>query len=401
MAGKRTEGRPALIYKLWITTAALLSLFCPLGAEAQTWRWTTEAVDPSAPATFTSVAVDHEGNVHVAYAGDGGSSLKYAFRSASGNRWFTMLLDNQLQEFALNLALDPAENPHICYTPRQLKYAYFDGSKWKFEPIAPGQGSIEYNCSILVGPDGTPQVLWYQTRLADGSNYYHLKHGILRDGVWIARTLDFDGEAGKWNSMVLDSEGHLRLAYSVFPPGMLRFKDWDGTTWSPQGGMSAADKTVAAGMGNSLVLSPTNQLELSFYEGPLDFIANHGPTFLRFARYTGTAWSVETVDTVVQHAAWKGYRSTVVLDNKGLPHICYEDGGTLKHAYSDGTHWHVQVVVPRGIEPYLYSAMAIGQDNTLYISYRDTMDGSLKVAIGRNETVESTSATSSGLQPEK
>src|SRR5215469_807420 len=82
-------------------------LICPIAAGAQTWRWTTESADVSGPTTFTSLAVDHEGNVHVAYAGDGGSSLKYAFRSTSNNRWFTMLVDSKLGEFATSLALDP------------------------------------------------------------------------------------------------------------------------------------------------------------------------------------------------------------------------------------------------------------------------------------------------------
>jgi hypothetical protein len=363
---------------------------CPAGAGAQTWRWTNESVDVSST-NFTSVAVDHEGNVHVAYAADGGSSLKYAFRAATTNRWFTMLLDNKLQEFATNLTLDPQGDPQICYTPRELKYAHFDGAKWKIEPIALGEGSIEYNCSILVGPDNTPRVLWYQTRLANGDNYYHLKHAVFQNGVWTARTVDFDGEDGKWNSMVLDSQGKPHLVYSAFPSGVLRSNYWNGTSWIPQTGIPATDRTLSAGMGNSVVLSPQNQLEASFYEGPVEFNGSHSQTSMKFARQNGAAWSVETVDTVVQRGGWVGYRSTLVLDKSGLPHICYEDGGALKHAYSDGTHWHIQVVVPRGAEPYLYSSMAIGQDDTLYISYRDATDGSLRVAIGRSESAISSS----------
>lgn len=377
---------------LWLVL--MIVLICPIGAVAQTWRWTTESVDVSGPAAFTSLAVDHEGNVHVSYAEDGGS-LKYAFRSAFGNRWFTMLLDSKLGEFATNLALDSQGNPHICYTPRELKYAYFDGAKWKIEPIARGE-TVEYNCSIRMGSDDVPQVLWFHTQLGVD---LHLQHAILRDGVWIARTVDLDGMTGKWNSMVLDGQGHLHLTYSVFPYGILRSSYWDGTTWSPQAGILPEDKTLDAGMGNSVVLTPDNHMEVSFYEGPLELNGNHGQTKLKFARQQGTSWTVETVDSVQQRGAWVGYRSTLVLDGNGLPHICYEDGGALKHAYSDGTRWHVQVVVPRDIEPYLYSSMAIGRDNTLYISYRDATDGSLKVAIGRNDSVESTNTTTA-VQPE-
>lgn len=373
---------------------ALLLLASPLGAAGQTWSWSYETAD--AWGKFTSLGVDKDGNVHVSYAGDGGSVLKYAFRSAGSDRWFTMALDKQLQDFATNLTLDPQGNPHICYTPRELKYAEWNGQKWNIQPIAPGTGSVEYNCTVAIGSDSVPHVIWYHTRSADGANFLHLKYATFEDGVWMARTIDFEGEDGKWNSMVLDAHGNPQLLYSVFPRGELKYAAWDGRDWKILLG-AAPDGTASAGMGNSLVLNAQNEPEFSYYETTVEYGSSSRGS-VKFARRKGTGWDVQTVDKVYQRGSWVGFRSSLVLDKQGFPHISYEDGGALKHAFWDGTRWHVQVVANRATEPYLYSSMAIDKDDTLYISYRDPSDGSLKVAIGRSS---SGGASTTALQQDK
>lgn len=359
---------------------SLISLVFPAVAAAQTWQWTHENVDVWAK--FTALAVDGDGNVHVSYAASNGSVLKYAYRSAASRRWFTMDLDKQLQDFATNITIDPKGNPRICYTPRELRYANFDGQKWQIQQIAAGSGSVEYNCTINVGSDGTPHVIWYHTRASDGSNFLHLKYASLEDGVWLARTVDFDGEDGKWNSMALDSEGHPQVIYSVFPRGELKYATWTGKEWKLHAGITPI-ATASAGMGNSLVLDAQNLPEIAFYESTVEY-AGAAKGSIKFARRKDETWTVETVDSVFQRGSWVGFRSSLVLDHQGLPHICYEDAGTLKHAFSDGKRWHIQVVAARANEPYLYSSMAIDKNDTLYISYRDPSDGSLKVAIGRS-----------------
>lgn len=350
----------------------------PLSTQAQNWKWTQETIDTWAQST--SIAVDRDGNVHVSYASDGGSVLKYAFRSAVSDHWFTMILDKQLQDFATDLALDPQGKPRICYTPRELKYAQWNGERWSIQQIAPG-GTVEYNCTTTISKDGTPHVIWYHTRSKDGSNYLHLKYATLKEGAWLARTVDFDGEDGKWNSMVLDAHGIPHVIYSVFPGGELKYAYLNGNDWKVRLGVKASGMN-SAGMGNSLALDANDAPSFSFYEAPVGYGEGGGGS-LKFARWKVTGWDVQTVAPVFPRGSWVGYRSSLVLDKRGFPHISYEDSGSLKHAYWDGTKWNVQTVAPRSLEPYLFSSMAIGEDDVLYISYKDPTDGSLKVAIGR------------------
>jgi hypothetical protein len=106
--------RPAL-FQLRLSAALLMLSLAPPSLLAETqrnWKWSIETVDSAA--TFTSLAVDAEGNVHVAYAsGSGGYDLKYAFRPAGSSKWFNMLLEKEYSTFATNIAVDAGENPHI------------------------------------------------------------------------------------------------------------------------------------------------------------------------------------------------------------------------------------------------------------------------------------------------
>ena len=77
------------------------------------------------------------------------------------------------------------------------------------------------------------------------------------------------------------------------------------------------------------------------------------------------------------------YRSSIVFDRDGFPHISYEDNGVAKHAYWDGKQWYVQVIATTGTSASRFSSMTIDRKhNTLYLAYLDAVDSSLKVAVG-------------------
>lgn len=374
----------AMTLRLLFMFMFFVGLFlAPAEMKAQTWNWTAESVDYGSK--FTALAVDKEGNVHLAYYGGENSELKYAFRSHGSGRWFNLSLDKQLGIFAVNIALDPAGNPHICYTPGVLKYAFWDGKQWQKQEIDAGHGTVEYNCSVTFSSEGIPHLTWYQTRGPGGASFLHLKYAVKKDGVWYAKTADYDRECGKWNSLVIDSQGLPHVAYSVFPPGDLKFASYDGKDWH----ISVVDRArggpaqASTGMGISLNIDPENRFVMSFYEAPINADSTGpGEGMLKLARLIDGKWKIEPVAPVLKTVGWVEFTSDLLFDKKGRPHIRYEDGGAVKHAYWDGTKWHIQIVVQPGSETFLYSSMKIAADDTLYISYRDPVDGSLKVAVG-------------------
>src|SRR5437899_6479399 len=112
-----------------------------------------------------------------------------------------MVLDKQLGTFTTKLTLDANDNPHLCYTPGVIKYARFDGKQWRTIQIE--GDDIGYTCSVVISKDGVPHLTWYQL----WRNILHIRYAVLQDSTWLARTLDSDFETGKWNSMVLDTQG--------------------------------------------------------------------------------------------------------------------------------------------------------------------------------------------------
>jgi hypothetical protein len=350
-------------------------------------------VDTSAQ--FTSLAVDPDGNVHVAYAfGHGGFDLKYAFRAAGSAKWFNMTLEKEYSSYATNIAVDRNGSPHICFTPREMKYASWDGKTWHVQVIDPGSGTAEYNCSVAFSADNIPHLIWYQTRGAGNQGFLHVKHAHLRDGIWMARTIDFDRECGKWNSLVLDPDGHPHVAYSVFPPGELKYSVFDGRDWHITLVDSPGKATThnATGMGVSLATNNKGAYFMSFYESPSLGGDTRDLGSLKIARLLDEKWKIETIDQVSKEQGWAEYVTALEFDKRGFAHISYEDGGALKHAYWDGDRWRVQLLVGAAGETTLYSAMKISLDDRIYISYRDPVNGSLRVAVGHPALVDAPKA---------
>ncbi len=364
---------------IWASLALMFLSVTARSASAQGWSWSFEKVDSGAK--FTSLAVDSRGSVHVSYTDSASHVVKYAFRSVESSRWFTLVLDKNLGNATTHLALDSQGYPHICYPDwTNLKHAYWNGKRWITQEISPG-GAKEFTCSLAISSDGTPYVSWYQVRAANGSNYYHIRTAVLQDGAWLARTLDFDGEAGKWNSTVVDSQGRAFVSYSVFPTGELKVAQFNGKEWHVSfiDSLGRSSSKGVRGMGNCLSVDARGILHVSYFSNKE----------LRYADQQDDRWLVQKVDDISPPGSWAGYQSSLGIDHAGHPHISYDDGSALKHAYWDGTRWHIQIVAPGGSEPYRYSSLGVGPDDTIYISYRDSQDGSLKVAVGRSTNTPS------------
>jgi hypothetical protein len=355
----------------WTAAVLFFSSLVSGTTPAQSWSWTYDLID--LPAKFPSLAVDSSSNLHISFA-DNTGALKYGFRPAGSAKWFFMVLDKQLGAFTTKLTLDSNNNPHVCYTPGVIKYAHFDGKKWQTIQIAKDSGEIGYTCSIAIAKDGTPHLTWYQLS-GPTPNYLHMRYAVLKNSAWLVRTLDFDNETGKWNSMVLDAQSNPLISYSAWYNGELRLAHWNGQKWE----FDTADSRTRShgefniGEGNSLLLDSEGKPHISFYSEKA----------LKYAHLVGEDWKVETVDQFTWLGSWAHFRSSIALDKQARPHICYEDAGLLKHAYWDGKQWRIQVLARNGLESLRYATMAIDKDDTIYVAFRDPEDNTLKLATGR------------------
>jgi hypothetical protein len=366
----------------WVAVAALF-LFSTRTA-AQTWTWTTEDVDVQAEST--SIVADSEGNLHLSYYAATGGMLKYAFRSAPNGKWFNMQLEHGLGFMLTRITLDSDSNPHICYTPHIVKYAHWDGGKWHTQAVDQGSGIVGFWCSIRVSADGNPQISWY---LESGT---YFRYAILKDGVWAAQSIEGGGGAlpGKWNSMTLDAQNYPRMSYTWFPTGQLKYTAFNGKNWNTVLVDSPNDSPGGQrGMGSSLILDGLGNPMICYYDEQA----------LRLARYIDGKWKKETIEELPPFGqfSWRNFRSSMVLDSTGAPHIVFESLKGLEHLWWDSNQWRPQLLLPSLGATYFDNSMTIDKKDNLFVSYKDPVDGSLKVLVGQKKPAKVTSAQTNKL----
>ncbi len=342
-----------------------------------------EPVDKSG--SFSSIVVDDQSNLHMSYISRQ-EGVKYAFRPAGSGRWFTTVIGRAGDGYT-DITLDPLSNPTICFTGYELlTFAHYENGEWKTQEVGNTFGVISFSCSIAVAPDGTPHLTWYQYYDRERNLYLHLKHAVLRDNAWMARTVDYDGETGKWNSLFLDATGNPHIAYSAWRHGHLKYASWNGRRWNISI-IDSRERNAGAGnpgIANSLVLNAKQVPQVSYF----DDLA------LKFAYRQDNDWKIEVVDSLspVLGAGWSTSRSTLLLDSQGNPHIIYGDYSALKHAYREGGRWHIALIARGGGGLYKFSAAAMDRDGTIYVCFEDPADESLQVAIGHRSKSQQTAA---------
>jgi hypothetical protein len=372
-----------------IISALLISLtILPASVAAQDWTWTTSQIDTEG--TDSWVVVDHDGNLHVSYRYPMHAQLKYAFLPAGSARWFTMTLDQMLGEFLTGIALDPKGNPYICYTPGVLKLAIFDGQRWKMQQVDPSAGLVSFYCSVRFGKDGAPQLSWY---VEAG---FILRHAVLQNGAWIARTVDTQDAPGKFNSMAVDHSGYPQLSYIALTGTKLKYARFNGKDWTritleaPYRGLETSRGDT--GMGNSIVIDRDGNPMISYFD----------TSSLKFAHLVGGKWKFEVLDPfpLTPQWGWRFFRTTTVLDRNGYPHIGYQSPLGLKHAWWDGHQWKNQVILaPAGTT--FDGAMAIDDKDNLYFSYTDPAQRTLMLAIGHYVGDQQTAKTDAPTEAKK
>ncbi|MCK4444711.1 MAG: fibronectin type III domain-containing protein, partial [Thermoplasmata archaeon] len=116
---------------------------------------------------------------------------------------------------------------------------------------------------------------------------------------------------------------------------------------------------------------------------------------LRYARWTGSAWNIETVDSL----GIVGDHSSLALDSHDLPHIGYYDGTNddLRYAKWNGSAWSIETVDSVG-RVGRFASLAMSSGDFAHISYLSA-DSGLKYArwngtawnfetVGTYETVD-------------
>jgi hypothetical protein len=386
--------------KTMVSYAVLGCLLVPLQIAAAEWK--IEAVDAAGPGRFSSLRLDRDGNAHVSYVVDEHNQLRYGFWDHLQKKWFIMPV--AINASFCSLALDSKQQPHISYADAgtmsgsRLRYAHWDGLKWNIEALPLDSDIVAYYTSIALDTADRPNISFYEYRGRRGSEFsIRLRVVSLTDGHWEVRTVDPSNGSGKYNSMAIDANDQLRLAYAnvnAMTPGA-RMATWTGKEWRLEivdDRTSNNGRTVGPSMAVTLDKNGTPHLAYRDMNAPL----------VKYATISGGRWATEVVDFPVMPPRFED-RNSIAINEAGHPYISYYDArrGELRLAHKEGARWQVEVVDTGSAG--LTSSLQIDRDS-IWISYADETKGQLKVARRTREeaaaeTGDGKSAESSRRQP--
>jgi hypothetical protein len=352
---------------------AFAALFSPANVRAAEWR--VDTVDTSGNAQFTSMQIDKNGNVHVAYVPDvDGHPLKYAYWDRAAKKWFTMGV-TQIASFA-TLTLDSKQRPHISFADHgtgkgaRLRHAAWDGSSWKITPINIQPGTVVgYYTGIGLDAKDNPFFSFYDYADRNEAFRLRLRAVSLVTDHWEARTVDAQGGSGKFNSLAVDSAGRPQIAYAnvKYESSGLRYASWNGETWKKE--ILEGDGTPTPVYSVAMVLDSHDIPHITYS------LVQNGA--VKYATKIGGRWVTQVVDSI-KGVAYPD-RNGIALDSKGNPHISYYDSkaGVLKVAHAERGRWLVETLDENSTG--FTSSVAIF-DDTIWVAYSDETNAALKVA---------------------
>lgn len=222
-----------------------------------TWNgsgWNVHRVDLSHSEGYSTLAVDDEGRVHLAYAYFNGT-LTYSV--GNGTDWTSSFVDpGVITSRYISLALDSLDRPHIAYYGLgEVRYAVWNGRDWAIEVVQSGR-AVGWFSRIALDATDTPHLVYRD------SDEKQLKHAERRLRGWVIETVDATGDAGWDIDIATDSLNGVHLSYYERLGGELRYAYRAASTWQT----SLVDTEGVVGWFTSLALDSEGRPHISYHD---------------------------------------------------------------------------------------------------------------------------------------
>lgn len=200
---------------------------------------------------------------------------------------------------------------------------------------------------------------------------------ITDDGInhqWVESTMDYSDEAGRWNAIAVDSNGHIHVVHINGGNFKIKHSIHDGTGWTST---NINDCEGTSCWEVHMVIDDNDELHVAYST------STSWSETLVYMHYDGTGWS----DEVVSSNALFGPVG-IAVDSNNRPHISYAASGAhcgngLRLASYDGSNWSnqgIDVGANRGCE----SAIVIDDNDHVYIAYQNRDNSKLKIATNES-----------------
>jgi hypothetical protein len=301
---------------------------------------------------------------HVSYHNRVGYSIKYAERNTGG--WSVIRIDSAGRDSSNRTALSLSPNgyPHILYAKYGvfgdgLQHKYSEAENWNHEIVWDGSwhswtypGAIAFDLVV----DFQGQVRAVDRAWLYGMEWVYLsRNGYWNEPIFFADSEPYPGEA----SITISSAGEIHVAHSG---DNLLHSVQESSGWF-------TDIVDTGGVHFPSIDLDTNGLpRISYYDTTT--------RDLKYAKFNGTAWEIEIVDTVGD----VGSSSSLAVDHRDMAHIAYYDAtnGDLKYAYFNGSDWEIYTLVSEG-DVGSHCSLALDPFGNPYIPFHDAGLGDLKI----------------------
>ncbi|MGQ9706407.1 MAG: hypothetical protein ACUVWP_05320 [bacterium] len=152
---------------------------------------------------------------HEWYYGD----LMYGYKE--GDKWVIQIIDSQDNAGMGNtIAIDSKGYPHIAYDHyidstrrRELKYAYYDGTKWNIEVVDNERIWQGHYCLIALDSKDHPHIIY--SKATDDTLYnWNLSYAYFDGNNWIKENIYYLGNSDDpYNSIVIDKEDRPHITF--------------------------------------------------------------------------------------------------------------------------------------------------------------------------------------------
>ena len=213
-----------------------------------------------------------------------------------------------------------------------------------------------YN-SMTVDSQSNIHIAYYDETNAD------LKYAFFDGSVWQNTVIDESGDVGESTSIAADSQGHIHICYFDETNGAIKYAYFDGQNWntSTVGSMSSGISSISLAVDNEDTL----------------YVSYRDDWNIKYATYNGTAWVSNLIGDDPRSA---GSYSSLAVDADGNIHVSYNGISTtpkgLKYAFYNGTDWTISSIENSGYSGY-YNSIAVAENGNVFISL--PVDGKITV----------------------
>jgi len=322
---------------------------------------------------YSSLAIDSNDNLHMAYYDDWNGSLEYMTYNDSTSSWSTPVSLDSTDRVGKNpsLAIDSNDNLHVTYldvTNYNLEYMTYDASasSWSTPLTLDSTDVVGLESSLAIDSYDNLHVTYWDS--TNGNLEYMTYDG----SSWSTPvSLDSTDDVGRASSLAIDSDDDLHVTYFDYTNKNLEYMAYNGSSWSTP---VSLDSTYDVGWTSSLAIDSNDNLHVTYVtDGQWD---NNDLEYMFFDN-TLSSWTapltLDSTDAV-------GGQSSLAIDSNENLHVTYYDWTNLNLEYMafNGSSWSTPVTLDSTDDVGKWSSLAIDSNDNLHVTYYDGTNKNLE-----------------------